>query len=168
MLRAVREDDAYTNLVLPAAIERHRLDARDAAFATELASGTIRRQGTYDAVLAACVDRPLAKVDAVVLDTLRLGAHQLLGMRVPAHAAISTSVDLARARGKSSAAGFVNAVLRKVVRARPRGVRLAQIDADGPPRRAQPPGAGWSRSCDVPSATPRSRRCSLRTTRPPR
>ena len=114
VLRAVREDDAYTNLALPAALERHRLDARDAAFATELVSGTIRRQGTYDAVLAACLSRPLAKVDAVVLDALRLGAHQLLGMRVPAHAAISTSVELARARGKTSAAGFVNAVLRKV------------------------------------------------------
>ncbi len=114
VLRAVREDDAYTNLALPTALERHRLDARDAALATELVSGTIRRQGTYDAVLAACASRPLAKVDAVVLDTLRLGAHQLLGMRVPAHAAISTSVELARARGKTSAAGFVNAVLRKV------------------------------------------------------
>ena len=114
VLRTVREDDAYTNLALPAALERHRLDARDAAFATELVSGTIRRQGTYDAVLSACLSRPLAKVDAVVLDILRLGGHQLLGMRVPAHAAISTSVELARARGKTSAAGFVNAVLRKV------------------------------------------------------
>jgi len=114
VLHAVRADDAYTNLALPAAIERHRLDPRDAAFTTELVSGTIRRQGTYDAVLAACVNRPLAKVDPVVLDALRLGAHQLLSMRVPPHAAISTSVDLARARGKTSAAGFVNAVLRKV------------------------------------------------------
>jgi len=114
VLRAVREDDAYTNLALPAAIERHGLETRDAGFVTELVSGTIRRQGTYDAVLASCVNRPLAKVDPVVLDVLRLGAHQLLGMRVPAHAAISTSVDLVRSRGKTSAAGFANAVLRKV------------------------------------------------------
>jgi 16S rRNA (cytosine967-C5)-methyltransferase len=114
VLRAVREDDAYTNLALPAAIEKHRLGPRDAAFTTELASGTIRRQGTYDAVLAACVDRPLSKVDAAVLDALRLGTHQLLAMRVPAHAAISTSVDLVRSGGKASAAGFANAVLRKV------------------------------------------------------
>ncbi len=46
---------------------------RDAAFVTELVSGTIRRQGTYDAVIGACADRPLAKVDPGVLDALRLG-----------------------------------------------------------------------------------------------
>ena len=67
----------------PHVLRKHGLSGRDAAFATELASGTIRRQGTYDAVLAACVDRPLAKVEAKVLDALRLGAHQLLAMRVP-------------------------------------------------------------------------------------
>jgi 16S rRNA (cytosine967-C5)-methyltransferase len=114
VLRAVCDDDAYTNLALPAAIERHGLEPRDAAFATELASGTLRRRGTYDAVLGGCSSRSLAKIDAAVLDVLRMGSHQLLGMRVPAHAAISTSVDLTRAVGKSSAAGFVNAVLRKV------------------------------------------------------
>ena len=48
------------------------LHGRDAAFATELVSGTIRHRGTYDAVLAACVDRPLSKVEAKVLDALRL------------------------------------------------------------------------------------------------
>lgn len=114
MLRSVREDDAYTNLALPAAIERYRLGPRDAAFTTELVSGTIRRQGTYDAVLAACVDRPLGKVDPAALDALRIGTHQLLGMRVPAHAAISTTVDLVRHRVNPGAAGFANAVLRRV------------------------------------------------------
>ena len=63
----------------------------------------MRRQGTYDAVLAACVDRPLAKVEAKVLDALRLGTHQLLAMRVPAHAAISTTVDLVALRGRPGA-----------------------------------------------------------------
>ncbi|MBD8869726.1 RsmB/NOP family class I SAM-dependent RNA methyltransferase [Nocardioides donggukensis] len=114
VLRAVRVDDAYTNLALPPALERHGLSGRDAAFATELASGTLRRRGTYDLVLAACIDRPLAKVEAKVLDALRLGAHQLLSMRVPAHAAISTTVDLVRARAGGGPAGFANAVLRRV------------------------------------------------------
>ncbi len=107
-------DDAYTNLVLPQVLRLHDLTGRDAAFATELASGTLRRLGTYEAVLAACVDRPLGKVEAKVLDALRLGAHQLLSMRVPAHAAISTSVDLVRARIGQGPAGFTNAVLRRV------------------------------------------------------
>src|SRR4029079_4417822 len=102
------------NLALPAALNKHGLSGRDAAFATELTSGTVRRQGLYDAVLAACVDRPLAKVQARVLDALRLGTHQLLAMRVPAHAAISTTVDLVRARVGQGPAGFTNAVLRRV------------------------------------------------------
>lgn len=114
VLKAVRVDDAYTNLALPALLRRQGLSGRDAAFATELASGTIRWQGLYDAVLAACIDRPLAKVEAKVLDGLRLGCHQLLGMRVPSHAAISTTVDLVRDRVNAGAAGFANAVLRKV------------------------------------------------------
>jgi 16S rRNA (cytosine967-C5)-methyltransferase len=114
VLRAVRVEGAYTNLVLPAAIARAGLEGRDAAFVTELASGTIRREGTYDAILGTCIDRPLRKVEAGVLDALRLGCHQLLGMRVAPHAAISTTVDLVHARKGRGAAGFTNAVLRKV------------------------------------------------------
>jgi 16S rRNA (cytosine967-C5)-methyltransferase len=116
VLVAVREQDAYTNLLLASLLRERGISGRDAAFATELVSGTIRRQGTYDAVIAACVDRPLAKVDPGVLDALRLGAHQILGMRVPTHAAVSTSVELVRARIGHGPAGFVNAVLRKVAR----------------------------------------------------
>ncbi|WP_121258813.1 RsmB/NOP family class I SAM-dependent RNA methyltransferase [Nocardioides ferulae] len=114
VLKAVRVDQAYTNLVLPAVLREHGLAGRDAAFVTELASGTLRRRATYDAVLAACTDRPLRKVEAKVLDALRLGTHQLLSMRVPAHAAISTTVDLVRDRVGSGAGGFANAVLRRV------------------------------------------------------
>ena len=128
VLKAVRVDDAYTNLVLPHVLRAAGLSGRDAAFATELASGTIRRQGTYDAILAACVDRPLVKVEAKVLDALRLGAHQLLGMRVPTHAAISTTVDLVRARVGQGPAGFTNAVLR----------RVAEVPYDGWLRRITP------------------------------
>lgn len=114
VLKAVRVDDAYANLALPVALRQHGLSGRDAAFATELVSGTIRGQGTYDAVLAACVDRPLAKVEDKVRDALRLGTHQLLAMRVPAHAAISTTVDLVREKAGRGTAGFANAVLRRV------------------------------------------------------
>ncbi|MTE18159.1 rRNA cytosine-C5-methyltransferase [Streptomyces sp. TRM43335] len=117
-LRAVDERDAYANLVLPPLLrkarERDGLDGRDAALATELVYGTLRRQGTYDAVIAACVDRPLREVDPPVLDVLSLGAHQLLGTRIPAHAAVSTTVDLARSVLGDGRARFVNAVLRKI------------------------------------------------------
>lgn len=113
-LTAVHRDDAYANLVLPELVGAAGLAGRDAAFATALTYGTLRLQGRYDAILARCVDRPLGRLDPVVLDVLRLGAHQLLGMRVPTHAAVSASVDLATDAASRGAAGLVNAVLRKV------------------------------------------------------
>ncbi|NIH79967.1 RsmB/NOP family class I SAM-dependent RNA methyltransferase [Amycolatopsis viridis] len=114
VLRAVRQRDAYANLVLPDMLRRHRLSGRDAALATELAYGASRAQGMLDAIIAACLDRPLDKVDGPVLDCLRLGAYQLLRTRIPEHAAVTSTVDLARADAGSHVAGFVNAVLRKI------------------------------------------------------
>ena len=113
-LLAVADKDAYANLVLPKLIRSHRLDARDAGFATELAYGTLRAQGTYDAIISRCVDRPLEKIDSHALLVLRMGTHQLLGMRVPPHAALNQSVALAREVLGSGPSGFVNAVLRRV------------------------------------------------------
>ncbi|GEB62140.1 RsmB/NOP family class I SAM-dependent RNA methyltransferase [Streptomyces gardneri] len=117
-LRAVDERDAYANLVLPPLLKKARekgdFDGRDAALATELVYGTLRRQGTYDAIISACIDRPLREVDPPVLDVLALGAHQLLGTRIPTHAAVSASVELARVVLGDGRAKFVNAVLRKI------------------------------------------------------
>jgi 16S rRNA (cytosine967-C5)-methyltransferase len=113
-LRAVRHRDAYANLLLPQLLRERRITGRDAALATELAYGACRLQGLLDQVLAACVDRPLAKVEPELLDALRLGCYQLLRTRIPAHAAVDSTVDLVRAELGSRVAGFVNAVLRKV------------------------------------------------------
>ncbi|MBK4120032.1 RsmB/NOP family class I SAM-dependent RNA methyltransferase [Kocuria rhizophila] len=115
-LRAVTSEDAYGNLVLPALVRELRLDRRDAAFATELGYGAMRFSGTWDAVLAECVDRPLEQLDPAVLDALRLGTHQLLAMRVPDHAALDATVGLVRGEIGQGPAGLVNAVLRKVAR----------------------------------------------------
>ncbi|NEB45716.1 transcription antitermination factor NusB, partial [Streptomyces sp. SID339] len=132
-LRAVDERDAYANLVLPPLLRKARekgdFDARDAALATELVYGTLRRQGTYDAIVAACIDRPLREVDPPVLDVLNLGVHQLLGTRIPTHAAVSASVELARVVLGDGRAKFVNAVLRKV----------SQDDLDGWVQKVAPP-----------------------------
>jgi 16S rRNA (cytosine967-C5)-methyltransferase len=114
VLAAVRDREAYANLLLPKLLTERRVDGRDAAFATELAYGTLRGQGTYDAVLAACSDRSLDKLDPPVLDVLRLGTHQLLNTRVGAHAAVATSVDLAKSVIGPRVSGYVNAVLRRV------------------------------------------------------
>lgn len=124
VLRAVRVEDAYANLALPQVLEKYGLSGRDAAFATELASGTIRWQGLYDAVIDACLTKP--RLEAKVRDVLRLGVHQLLAMRVPDHAAIGTSVDLARDRVGPGPTGLVNAVLRQVA-ARTRDEWVAEV-----------------------------------------
>ncbi|NNH06948.1 rRNA small subunit methyltransferase B [Cellulomonas fimi] len=115
-LRAVAEGDAYANLVLPPMLRERGVQGRDAAFATELAYGTLRLRGRYDAVVELAAARPVDRIDAPVLDLLRLGTHQLLGMRVPAHAAVSETVGLAREVTGAGPAQFVNAVLRAVSR----------------------------------------------------
>jgi 16S rRNA (cytosine967-C5)-methyltransferase len=112
VLRAVDDQDAYANLLLPALLKERGLTGRDAAFATELTYGTLRGRGTYDAVLAACSDR--GDMDPPVRDVLRLGVHQLLATRVGQHAAVATSVDLVKDVCGPRPSGFVNAVLRRV------------------------------------------------------
>jgi 16S rRNA (cytosine967-C5)-methyltransferase len=113
-LCAVADRDAYVNLLLPALLRDAGLSGRDAALATELAYGTLRGQGSYDAILAICSDRDLDRIDPPLRQVLRMGAHQLLATRIGAHAAVATSVDLAKDVAGQRPAGFVNAVLRKV------------------------------------------------------
>lgn len=118
-IRAVHESDAYANLLLPTSIARAGLSTADAALATELTYGTLRRQGTYDAVISLAADRAVADIDPAVLDALRIGVHQLLSTRVASHAAVHESVELARTAGGRGVTGFVNAVLRRVSRDTP-------------------------------------------------
>ncbi len=122
-------------------------------------------------------------IDANVLDTLRLGAHQLLGMRVATHAAVDETVGLARKVNGAGASGFVNAVMRRVSE-RSLDEWLAEVAAGDrrPDRRGWPSStrtpSGWSRRCarrcsgTAPRRprrwTPTSRPCWRRTTRPPR
>lgn len=114
VLAAVSTQDSYANLVLPGLLSKRNIHGRDAGFATELTYGTLRMQGLYDAVLQKCSQRPLGEVDPPVRDILRLGAHQLLNMRIPPHAAVSQTVALARQKTGAGSAQFVNAVLRGV------------------------------------------------------
>ena len=113
LLRAV-DDGAYANLELPNVLRRNHIDGRDAAFATELSFGSIRWRGLYDRFIAVAADRPVDRLDPGVRDTLRLGAHQLFGMRVPEHAAADQTVALARQVNGAGPAGLVNAVMRRL------------------------------------------------------
>jgi len=116
VLRAVSDDDAYANLLLPKLIVEANLNPQDAGLATELAYGTLRRRGTYDAIIAEAAGRPVEQIDPAVLDALRLGTHQLLSTRVAAHAAVNESVSLVAAEAGRGASGFANAVLRRIGR----------------------------------------------------
>ncbi|KAA0960989.1 rRNA small subunit methyltransferase B [Microbacterium sp. ANT_H45B] len=119
VLRAVSESDAYANLVLPPTIADAGLTPQDAALATELAYGTLRRRGTYDAIISAAADRPAEEIDPAVLDALRLATHQLLATRVASHAAVNESVNLVAAHQGRGASSFANAVLRRISRETP-------------------------------------------------
>ncbi len=109
---------------LPDALARVRArlpDERDRALAGEIATGTLRWQGACDAIIEAFTKRPVSRLDAEVLDILRLTAFQLLHLdRIPASAAVNDAVALTGKVGKKSAAGLVNAVLRRMSRERNR------------------------------------------------
>jgi 16S rRNA (cytosine967-C5)-methyltransferase len=93
------------------------LDARDAGLASEIAFGALRRQGELDAVIAGFSKRPAARLDPAVRIALEMGFYQLRFLdRVPAHAVVNDSVELARRAGKASAGAFVNAILRRGTR----------------------------------------------------
>lgn len=114
LLRRVDEDDSYANLLLPKLLRDANVDARDAGFIQELAFGTLRNKLLYQKIIEIASARESKSIDPHVLIVLLLGAHQLLGMRVPSHAALNESVNLAKSKASKSAVGFVNAVLRRV------------------------------------------------------
>jgi 16S rRNA (cytosine967-C5)-methyltransferase len=121
---------------LPTALARVRTrlaDERDRALAGEIAAGTLRWMGAFDHVIEVFTKRPVSRLDAEVLDILRLTAFQLLHLdRIPASAAVNDAVNLARKAGKKSASGLVNAVLRRLSSERER--------LPLPPRPAEPSG----------------------------
>lgn len=105
----------------------HQLPGRDRAFARLLVATVLRRLGQIDALIADCLNVPLAPRAALVQDILRLGVAQLLFLRTPPHAAVATSVDVAQSRGFFSHKGLVNAVLRRLSTEGPE--RVAEQDA---------------------------------------
>lgn len=114
LLDRVQSDDAYANLLLPTLVSRAKLDSRDAAFVQELAFGTIRNWLLYEKIIELASSRKIEDVEPAAQIVLVLGVHQLLDMRVPTHAAINESVNLAKIKASKGSVGFVNAVLRKV------------------------------------------------------
>ena len=116
LLTEVNRNEGYSNLLLPQALNASKLDDRDRSLVTELLYGTIRMQGKHDWVLAQISDRPWSEVDPGIVDICRLGVHQIHEMRIPDHAAVAATVEVARKRIGESKASFVNALLRSVTR----------------------------------------------------
>ena len=114
ILKEVNRSDGYSNLLLPQSLTTSNFEQREKGFATELLYGTLRMQGRHDYIAAQVSDRPWSEVDSGIVDVVRLGAHQLFEMRVPSHAAVSATVELARKVLGESKASFVNALLRKM------------------------------------------------------
>ncbi len=119
VLRRVEDTGAFANLLLDSRLRAARLSPADRGLATELAYGVLRWRGKLDWMLGQVLDRPLGRLEPRVLQLLRLGAYQLRCLeRIPAFAAVDETVSLARRAGAGRAAGYVNAVLRAVARAR--------------------------------------------------
>lgn len=111
---AVVEEDAYANIAMSTIVRDAGLSQRDAAFATELAYGSLRMSGFYDEVIAVASGRDPVSLEAPIRAVLWLGAHQALAMSTPPHATVSETVDLVKHAGLFRASGLVNAVMRRV------------------------------------------------------
>ena len=111
------DEGAFADLVLDTTLNRSQLDSRDRGLVTELVYGTLRLRGRIDFALSRFCDRPLHRLQPEVLRLLRLGAYQLLELdRIPAHAAVNSSVELARELEMDQATGLINGVLRALAR----------------------------------------------------
>jgi len=116
ILAVVLEDGRNLDAALAGNRKLDRLESRDRAFTRLLVTTLLRRMGQVDAAVKACLERPLKQRDTQVRNLLRLGAVQILFLETPPHAAVSTTLDLARGPRLSSFKGLLNAVLRRLAR----------------------------------------------------
>ncbi len=122
----VGADAGYSNIVMEKLLRESGLDSRDRTFASAIVYGTLERMLTIDYMLEICAGRSVGKLQPEVAGILRTAAYQLMYMdSVPESAAVNEAVELTRRMRAPRAAGFVNAVLRSLIR---RGKR---VELDG-------------------------------------
>lgn len=114
LLCKIRENDAYSNLLVPASLKAGNFSAQEKGFITDCVYGTLRWQGFADAVISAACKRNKSKISADVLDILRLGTYRTLFTSEKTYAVVNSSVEIAKKRTGRGSAGFVNAVMRKI------------------------------------------------------
>jgi 16S rRNA (cytosine967-C5)-methyltransferase len=114
LITQVNREGAFANIRLPELLRKSKLLPIDRNLATEISYGTLRMQHRHDFVAKKFIDRDFESLDSQIQDLLRMGIHQLTQMRIPDHAAVSETVEVARYVAGDSKASYVNAVLRKV------------------------------------------------------
>jgi 16S rRNA C967 or C1407 C5-methylase (RsmB/RsmF family) len=116
ILLRVGEGGAWASRLLES-LDEQKLDPRDLALVHEIVLGVLRWRGFLDRRLRALCSRPIDRLDPPVREALRMAAYQVIFLdRVPSHAAVNESVSLVRRGVGRSAAGFVNAVLRRLAK----------------------------------------------------
>jgi 16S rRNA (cytosine967-C5)-methyltransferase len=115
-VRRTFEQQAYTDRALTAEAARLELEPRERALAKRLAFGAVQRRATLDHVIERLARRPAGDLDPQVLAALRLGMYELAYLDSADHAVVDQGVELAKEAGATSAAGLVNAVLRRAAR----------------------------------------------------
>jgi 16S rRNA (cytosine967-C5)-methyltransferase len=135
ILDKVDSRQAYADILLDQALKVTDLNERDRALLTELTYGTLRWRGNIDARLSRQLRRPLADTDEFIRNLLRVTVYQLFFLdRIPDYAAVNEAVELAKRQRGAKSAGFVNGVLRNLLRQK---VRAAQASNGSSASRAE-------------------------------
>lgn len=130
-LLQVEENGGYSNIVLDKALREAGLGRRDSALASAIFYGVLEKRLSLDWYIGQCLRDPRKKPDRAALEALRCGAYQIFYLdRVPDSAAVNETVEALKAAGRGKQAGFVNGVLRSLLRKRP-GLALPQGDLPG-------------------------------------
>ena len=117
ILKRFRKQKSWASETITSAQNRYNLDSRDTALAAALSKSVLEHQSLIDFYLQHFSSIPMDKMESDVLELLRVGAAQILYMeRIPDSAAVDTAVSGCRALGRKKACGFVNAVLRNMIR----------------------------------------------------
>lgn len=111
----VDEGKSFSNLLVPKLIETAQLSHADSALVTDMVYGTLRWRGLIDPIIASAAKRSLEQIDQELVRVLELGVYQALWMQIADHAVVSSTVALAKELYGKARAGFVNAVMRRII-----------------------------------------------------
>ena len=119
VLVACRQNGAWSDGTLKAALRRDALQPRDAALATRICYGVLQNRALLDFYIGAHCTQRVEKLEPIILEILRIGAYQIVFMdKIPPSAAVNEAVEMTKRHKRSKASGLVNAVLRSIARER--------------------------------------------------